>query len=198
MSYINSTTEYWHPFCNKFSKNSGFIEGKGMMEHGASRHSQKGVTLIELVVVMAIIAIMAAFMAPSIGEWAAGFRLRGGTKDLADMLQLARIKAISSGNQYRVQLTINNGSDAESFVLQQNKPISGWTTEGSAINLPKGVNIDHVDPGNIQTGTLNLTFNTNGMNAVATTNTIYIENQRNDRYHVTMSQTGVVKMSDGW
>jgi prepilin-type N-terminal cleavage/methylation domain-containing protein len=169
-----------------------------MMGQGVSRHYGKGVTLIELMVVMTIIAIMAVFMAPSIGEWAAGFRLRGASKDLADMLQLARLKAISSGNQYRVQLTINNGSDAETFVLQQNDPISGWTIEGSAITLPNGVNIDHVDPGNIQAGTVNLTFNTNGMNAVATTNTIYIENQRNDQYRVIMSQTGVVKMSEGW
>jgi prepilin-type N-terminal cleavage/methylation domain-containing protein len=167
-----------------------------MMGQGVSRHSQKGVTLIELVVVMAIIAIMAVFMAPSIGEWAAGFRLRGATKDLADMLQLARLKAISSGNQYRVQLTINNGTDAETFVLQAGP---SWNNDGASITLPTGVNIDNID--GVDTGTVTRTFNTNGSAtgwAGTATSTIYFKNQRDDRYRVIISQTGAVKMREGW
>jgi prepilin-type N-terminal cleavage/methylation domain-containing protein len=169
-----------------------------MKRRGVRSNAEQGVTLIELVVVMTIIAIMALFMAPSIGEWAAAFRLRGATKDLEDALQLARLKAISTRMQYRVQLNINNGGGADTFVLQQNNPTTGWTNDGVSITLPSGVNIDHVDPGTIQTGTINLTFNTNGMNAAATAYTIYLNNQRNDEYRVSMSQTGVVRMSTGW
>ena len=172
-----------------------------MKGRGVTRQAERGVTLIELVVVMAIIAIMALFMVPSIGEWTAGFRLRGGTKDLADTLQLARLKAISTGNQYRVRLNLNNGSAAESFVLQENDPTLGWTTEGATITLPKGVNIDRVDPGGIQAGNLDRTFNTNGTAsgwAGSATSIIYIENQRNDQYRVIISQTGMVKMRESW
>ncbi|MCJ7663965.1 MAG: GspH/FimT family pseudopilin [Desulfobacterales bacterium] len=170
-----------------------------MMGRGVKRHPEKGVTIIELAVVMAIIGIMALFMAPSIGEWTAGFRLRGATKDLADALQLARLKAISTRNQYRVQLTINNGTDAESFVLQGNDPTLGWTNEGASITLPTGVNIDNIDA--TDTGTITRTFNTNGTatgwggNA---TSTICLENRRDDRYRVIISQTGMIKMRDGW
>ena len=173
-----------------------------MIRRGLTRHSEQGVTLIELVVVMAIIGIMALFMAPSIGEWTAGFRLRGGTKDLADTLQLARLKAVSTGNQYRVRLNLNSGSAAESFVLQENDPTLGWTTEGATITLPKGVNIDRVDPGGIQAGNVDRTFNTNGTAsgwaAGNATSSIYIENQRNDQYRVIISQTGMVKMRESW
>ena len=37
---------------------------------------KRGVTLVELVVVMAIIAIGAAFVAPNIGAWIPNYRLR--------------------------------------------------------------------------------------------------------------------------
>ncbi len=158
-------------------------------------HSKRGVTLIELMVVLAIVAILGLLMAPSIGEWAAGFRLRGAAKDLEDALQLARLKAISTRNQYRVQLNINSTGGAETVVLQAGP---AWTNDGATITLPTGVNIDHVDPGAIDTGTVNLTFKTDGMNLVTTSYTICLENQRNDQYRVTMSQTGVVKMSTGW
>jgi prepilin-type N-terminal cleavage/methylation domain-containing protein len=168
-----------------------------MMGRGVKRQ-EKGVTLIELVIVMAIIGIMALFMTPSIGEWAALYRVKGAAKDIADTLQLARLKAISTGNQYRVQLNLNNGSDAESFALQVGP---AWTTDGTAITLPRGVNIDRVDPGAIQAGTVDRTFNTNGTAtgwAGSATSIIYLENQRNDQYRIIISQTGMVKMREGW
>jgi type IV fimbrial biogenesis protein FimT len=169
-----------------------------MLGLGERKHHNQGVTMIELAVVMAIIAILALFMSPALGEWAAGFRVRGASKDLTDTLQLARLKAISTGNQYRVQLNINSATTAETFVLQAND--GGWANEGPTITLSNGVNIDRVDPGNITAGTIDRTFNSNGTATgfAATTSTIYIENQRNDHYRIVISQTGIVKMSEGW
>jgi prepilin-type N-terminal cleavage/methylation domain-containing protein len=154
--------------------------------------NNKGFTIIELAIVMAIIGIMALFMGPPLGEWVPGFRLRGATKDLTDTLQLARLKAISTGTQYTVQLNIKSGDGAETFVLQPEP--------NSTITLPKGVNIDRVDPGDIQAGNINFTFNTDGTvtGLGDTTSVIYVANQRNDQYRVTVSQTGMVRMSDGW
>jgi prepilin-type N-terminal cleavage/methylation domain-containing protein len=169
-----------------------------MMGRGIGSRSEKGVTLIELVIVMAIIAIMALFMAPSLGDWAAAFLLRGATKNLEDALQLARLKAISTGMQYRVQLNINNTGGPETFVVQQNNPTTGWTNDGVVTTLPSGVNIVRVNPGNIQTGIINLTFNTNGMNAAVTAYTIDLTDRINDQFNVTMSQTGVVSLNTGW
>jgi prepilin-type N-terminal cleavage/methylation domain-containing protein len=202
MSYINSTTEYWHPFCNKFSKNSGFIEGKGMIGQGASRHSQKGVTLIELVVVMAIIAIMAAFMAPSIGEWAAGFRLRGAGKDLADALQLARLKAISDVVEYKVQINLNN-QQVGVWKGNLRQGSTSWPTqEGTTITMPSGVTITNVD--GTTAGTIDRIFRpdgtalgTGGFGGVGgtSTSTITLNNSRNDQYLITLSRTGAVRVN---
>ena len=169
-----------------------------MLGLGEIKTCNKGVTMIELAVVMTVIAIIALFVSPALGEWVAGFRVRGASKDLTDTLQLARLKSISTGNQYRVRLNIDSGTNSETFVLQANN--GGWSDEGSTITLPKGVNIDRVDPGNITTGNVDRTFNADGTATgfADTTSIIYIENQQNDQYRIVISQTGIVKMSEGW
>jgi prepilin-type N-terminal cleavage/methylation domain-containing protein len=169
-----------------------------MLGMGEKRNfnNTKGFTIIELAIVMAIVAIMALFMSPALGEWATGFRMRGATKDLTDTLQLARLKAISSGNQYRVRLNINSGTGTETFVLQEND--GGWVTEGSSITLPTGVDIDNID--GVTGGIVDRTFNTDGTatGLGGTTSIIYVVNQRNDQYRVIISQTGMVRLSEGW
>jgi prepilin-type N-terminal cleavage/methylation domain-containing protein len=171
-----------------------------MLGLGEGRQREKGVTIIELAVVMAIIAIIALFMSPALGEWAARFRVRGTSKDLADTLQLARIKAISTGNQYRVRLNINTGGGAETFVLQENDPVGGWIDEGATKNLSTGVNIDRIDPGNITAGNIDRTFKADGTASgwAGTTSIIYVDNQTNDQYRVIISQTGVIRVIEGW
>jgi prepilin-type N-terminal cleavage/methylation domain-containing protein len=68
---------------------------------------QEGITLIELAVVMAIVAIMGAFMAPSIGEWVANYRIRQTARDIASTFQDAKMRAIAKRQAYSVTLTSN-------------------------------------------------------------------------------------------
>jgi prepilin-type N-terminal cleavage/methylation domain-containing protein len=164
------------------------------------RHA--GVTLIELVVVMAIIAIMALFMTPSIGEWAAGFRLKGATKDLADALQLARLKAISDVVEYKVEINLNN----QEFKVWKGNARQGSTSwpsqEGATITMPRGVTINNVD--GTTTGTIDRIFRPDGT-ALGTggfggaggnsTSTVTLNNQRNDQYQIIISRTGAVRMN---
>jgi type IV fimbrial biogenesis protein FimT len=159
-------------------------------------NNNKGVTIIELAIVMAIIGIMALFMSPALGEWVPGFRLRGATKDLTDTLQLARLKAISTGNQYRVRLNINAGTGNETYQLWVNDGV--WNTEGSMLTMPGGVDIDNID--GVTAGIIDRTFDTDGTvtGLGGTTSIIYVANQRNDQYRVIVSQTGIVRMRDGW
>ena len=52
---------------------------------------ERGVTLIELAVVMAIVAIMALFLAPAIGEWVDNFRIRQAGREMSSDLQFAKV-----------------------------------------------------------------------------------------------------------
>lgn len=169
-----------------------------MLGLGERRQCDKGVTLIELAVVMAIIAIIAMFMSPGLGEWAAGFRVRGTSKDLADALQLARVKAISDVVEYKVELDLDN----QAFSVWRGNARQGstsWPTqEGTTITLPRRVTINNVD--GTSAGTVDRVFRPDGSATgfANTTSTIFVENESNNRYRVVISQTGVIRVSEGW
>lgn len=172
-----------------------------MLGRGVRSNPEKGVTLIELVVVMSIIAIMALFMAPSIGEWAAGFRLRGTAKDLADALQVARLKAISGVVEYQVQIDLNN-RQFDVWQGNQRQGSTAWPNQvGTTITLPSGVAIA-VD--GTTTGIINRIFRpdgtalgTGGFGGVGgnSTSTITLNNSGNDQYQIIVSRTGAVRLN---
>jgi len=104
--------------------------------------NKKGVTLIELIVVMVIIGIGATLMAPNIGSWLSYYRLRSATRDVVSTLRTAQMKAVSTNLQYRVNLD-DGEIGANSYILQYN---SGgiWINEGAIEKLPTGVTISDI------------------------------------------------------
>jgi len=76
-----------------------------------------GITLIELAVVMAIVAIMAVFMAPAIGEWLDNFRIRQAAREVSSDLQFAKMKAISTGRFCTTLFNNNVGGTQFDYVI---------------------------------------------------------------------------------
>jgi prepilin-type N-terminal cleavage/methylation domain-containing protein len=101
---------------------------------------KRGITLVELVVVMAIVAIGAAFVAPNIGAWIPNYRLRSATRDVTSALRTAQMKAISNNAQYHV--SFNQG--AGSFILQYQDTGGNWINDGATETLPSGVLISGI------------------------------------------------------
>lgn len=60
---------------------------------------QRGVTLLELVTVLGIMAVVTLIALPSVVAWRENQRLRGAARDLADLLLLARSEAARTGNR---------------------------------------------------------------------------------------------------
>ena len=56
--------------------------------------NKKGITLIELVVVMIIIAIGAVLLVPNIGGWLPNYRLKSATRDIVPTMRNAQMKAV--------------------------------------------------------------------------------------------------------
>jgi prepilin-type N-terminal cleavage/methylation domain-containing protein len=164
-----------------------------MLGLGEVRQCDKGVTMIELAVVMAIIGIMGLFMSPALGEWAAGFRVRGACKDLADAFQLARLKSISDAVEYKVELDLDN----QQFSIWRGnlrRNSTNWPTqEGSTISPPRGVTIDNID--GTTSGVHNIVFRPDGMTTASSN--IAIHNEKGDFFQVTVSQTGRVSTAEG-
>jgi len=150
------------------------------------RRGERGVTLIEVAVVMAIVAIMGLFMAPAIGEWIDNYRIRQAARDISSTLQQAKMKAISSRMAYRVGFNVVD----EAYQLWQNDPDSGWITEGNANTAPRGVDIDNTD---FTADTVQ--FNPNGI--PSENGTITIDNEKGKQYQVNVNPVGRISIQEG-
>ncbi len=129
--------------------------------------NQKGVTLIELIVVMVIIAIGAALTTPNIGGWLRNYRLRSAARDVASTLRLAQIKAVSANTTYQVVFdTVNN-----SYIIQYQDTTNAWVIEGATQILPTGIrfnttfgNVASFSPNSVIASSGDVNFNnTKGM-----------------------------------
>lgn len=77
---------------------------------GAARH-ERGMTLIELVIGVAIIAVLLGLGAPAFGDWMRNTRVRSTAEALQNGMQMARAEAVRRNSPVRFQLTttIDNG-----------------------------------------------------------------------------------------
>jgi len=141
--------------------------------------NKKGVTLIELVIVMVIIAILAVLMVPNIGRWLPNYRLRSAARDITSTLRTAQVRAVSNNTNYRVVFTEGTGSTGN-YVLERNS--GGFVADGPAQTLPSGIQM---------TTNFNndrVVFNTN---STANAGTVLLKNPQGTQRAITVvSSTG--------
>jgi len=115
--------------------------------------NQRGVTLIELIIVMVIIAIGATLTAPNIGGWLPYYRLKSATRDVASIMRLAQLKAVSNNTSYQVVFDTAH----DSYILQYQDTGGAWVADGISQTLPTGVKFNTTFPLNITTFSTNST-----------------------------------------
>ena len=97
--------------------------------------NKRGITLIELIVVMVIITIGAVLIAPNIGAWLPYYRLRSATRDVVSTMRVAQMKAISNNLRYQISFDIANNN----YILQYQNTGGGWVPDGVVQTMPTGV-----------------------------------------------------------
>ena len=134
--------------------------------------NKKGVTLLELIIVMVIIAIGATLLAPNIGAWMPIYRLKGATRDVVSTLRTAQMKAVSINTDYRVRFP-----DATSYILEY-QTTAGWVAEGTQQTLPTGIQFSAFPLGN------NFQFNPN---STASTGGLTLTNTKGSTRRITLT-----------
>jgi type IV fimbrial biogenesis protein FimT len=147
--------------------------------------NQKGITIIELVVVMVIIAIGAVLLVPNIGTWLPNYRLRSATRDVASTLRTAQMKAVSTNIPYGVAF------DSNAWQLYRSS--GGLIPEGSPLNLPSGVQFNNnTFPVN---GTLGKPFAQFNPNSTSSPGGVSLQNIKGTQKRITLTTaTGRVRI----
>ncbi len=85
----------------------------------------KGLTIIELIVVMCILGVMVLIAIPNIGRWLPRYRLRSAIRDVASSMQLARLGAIKENKEWAIQFDAN----AQTYtILSDDGADAAWGT----------------------------------------------------------------------
>ena len=99
--------------------------------------NKKGVTLLELIVVMVIIAIAAALAVPNIAAWLPNYRLRTATRDIVSTMRTAQMKAVTTNVEYGVQFYPADGT----YITQHRTTAGLWVDDGDGVRqkIPSGI-----------------------------------------------------------
>jgi prepilin-type N-terminal cleavage/methylation domain-containing protein len=79
--------------------------------------TQKGLTLVEAILVVLIIAIVAAMAIPHFQKFAANANLRAAARDLVADFSILKQRAMSENMAYKI--TFNDGEDINNYAIQQ-------------------------------------------------------------------------------
>lgn len=90
----------------------------------------RGVTLVELVIVLAILGLLSGLTAPRVGEWLDDWRLRAAAERIAQTLRAARSRALYEQRPVMVELL------PRELKVRISQPGSGFRSEFA---LPAGV-----------------------------------------------------------
>jgi type IV fimbrial biogenesis protein FimT len=151
------------------------------------RHT--GFTLIELMVVIAIVAIVASMSAPPILRWRTDAKLRGAVSNLRGDLELAKQRAIRENSFVAVLFT----PDGYSIFVDNGASAGDWIEDADERQirnrrLPAGVNI--LTPTSFSNDRTRFT----GRGVAENTGTIFIENIRGNQFVISVNRLGRINL----
>lgn len=153
------------------------------------RNPQKGVSLIETLVILAVLAILVAVSIPAFLRLLQSYRVKTGANEIATNLRFARQSTIKQKVAYRMVLRDEtDGTKPNTYAIEYNKPGVGFTVvPGLDFKLPTQVKI--------LTASLDgpILFNTFGQANPA--GDIILENVNGEKYKIHITLAGGVEVS---
>jgi len=105
-------------------------------KHGAViLNPRQGLTILELMVVIAIMLTIVAIALPNLSGWARNQRLKGVARDLVSHFQFARLEAIKRNTRVELTFYLNSEPIRDSYIVSKD---GGTLIE---VIMPAGVNL---------------------------------------------------------
>lgn len=97
---------------------------------------QRGFSLVELVVVLAILLVVSAVAIPNIVSAMRGVRLRGTASDYSGLLQQARMRAVQDNRIYTVKMPGQDGATTVAYIDIYPQNADGTSGQGAYWGTP--------------------------------------------------------------
>ncbi|HEY7745420.1 MAG TPA: GspH/FimT family pseudopilin [Desulfuromonadales bacterium] len=123
--------------------------------------TEKGFTLMEVLIVIAIVGILAAMSLPSLTSWIQNAKYRETAREMFSLAQQARALSISRNLEHRVRFDLDN----KRYRLERgDRPANSgtWTSVVDWIAFPDFAVIKRTNDCDQTSGTADFSFNPNG------------------------------------
>ena len=107
--------------------------------------AEKGITLIELLVAIAIVGILAVLVAPELGRFRSNYNARSCATDLIQHMRVARAMAIKENREYLIVFDIANqryligfDGDGDNDLVTVDSDTFGICNDADGDRLPNG------------------------------------------------------------
>ena len=109
-----------------------------------NRRAESGVTLVELVVIFAILAILATITIPTFSVWLPNYRLKSAARDLYSNFQLAKMGAVNKNQDWAVIL--DRTSSPGRYAIASDPGNNGvWDGPGSDDVIEKTIDLSRYE-----------------------------------------------------
>jgi prepilin-type N-terminal cleavage/methylation domain-containing protein len=154
-------------------------------------HKNTGFTFMEMMVVIAIIAITASIAIPNIIGWLPSHRLATASRAILSVLQQARLRAVKENTFVTVQFDTGNENFTVFWDNGEGGGTSGDGLQNGTEKIFKSVAIpDGIDLNSTTFGDDSVCFSNRGLPIPALNGTVTILNSQNINRQIVVNQTG--------